>query len=189
MNNKRCRNIELIIYTKDMLDLKIDILEFNNIDYAYILHDKDIDDNGNLKKPHYHLRIFHNTQKTITAWSDLLGVKNNEIQVLENKRRAIRYLIHLDSPNKYQYNMLDIVTNMGIIDNYFNEDKISEESSIVFIFDYIESIQGYIYLKEVKEYVLQNNYWSAYRRYYTIIKDIILEHNRYCKDYLLDYYN
>lgn len=183
----RTRNVEIILYNEQLVQSKVDICQEFNLYYAYILHDKDIDDKtGKIKKPHYHFRIFDTNQRTLSAWAKLLEVKENDVEVLENKRRSIRYLIHLDSPKKYRYNELDIVTNIIDIDNYFNEDKLQEDSQLSNIFSYIDSIQGYIYFKEVKEYVLQNNYWSSYRRYYSIIKDVILEHNRYCIDYLLN---
>lgn len=183
----RTRNVQLILYDINILQEKIQIVEDNNIEYAYILHNKDVDDKtGNIKKPHYHLIILGNNQRTISAWSTFLNVKENEIDVIENKRRSIRYLIHLDSPKKYHYNELDIVTNIVDIDDYFNKDKLEEPIQLQNIFDYIDNIQGYIYFKEVKSYVLNNNYWSAYRRYYSIIKDVINEHNRYCIDYMLN---
>lgn len=182
----RSRNVELIIYDKDILDQKLDILNTFVCEYAYILHDKDIDDNGELIKPHYHLRIFGVNQKSVSAWADFLQVKENEIQFLENKRRAIRYLIHLDSPKKYQYNSLDIITNIYGIEDYFTQDKQEECTQLQNIFAYISEIRGYIYFREIKDYVLQNNYWSSYRRYYSIIKDVINEHNRYCVDYMLN---
>lgn len=187
MNNKRVRNIELILYTREELDRCIDIVEKEYLDYAYILHDKDRNDDDSLKKIHYHFRVFGVFQKTISAWANFFKVMPNNIQILENKRRAIRYLIHMDSPKKYQYSQLDVVTNIVDIDQYFNEDKSSEDTQLQNIFGYISAIQTYIYFREVKDYVLQNNYWGAYRRYYSIIKDVILEHNRYCTDYLLDY--
>lgn len=187
MNNKRVRNIELILWSKEELDRCIDIVETEYIDYAYILHDKDIDDEGKIKKPHYHFRVFAVYQRTITAWATFFKVMPNDIQILENKRRSIRYLIHMDSPKKYQYSLLDVVTNIVDIDYYFNEDKSSEDTQLQNIFGYISAIQTYIYFREIKDYVLQNNYWGAYRRYYSIIKDVIIEHNRYCTDYLLDY--
>lgn len=183
----RVRNIELIIYDYNILQDKIQIIDDNLIEYAYILHDKDIDEKtGDIKKAHYHLRVFDDNQRSISAWAKLFNVKENDIQVLENKRRAIRYLIHLDSPKKHQYSNIDIVTNIVDIDNYFNEDKVQEDSQLANIFSYIDTIRGYIYFREIKAYVLQNNYWGVYRRYYSIIKDVILEHNRYCIDYMLN---
>lgn len=183
----RTRNVELIIYDKKILDKKIELLEVNPIEYAYILHDRDLDESTNqLKKAHYHLLIMGEYQRTISAWATFLNVKENEVQVIENKRRSIRYLIHFDSKDKYKYNYNDIVSNMLDLDIYFNQDKLEESTQLGYIFDYIDSIIGYIYFKEVKSYVLSNNYWGAYRRYYSIIKDVILEHNRYCIDYMLN---
>lgn len=181
----RSRNVEIILYDYKLLKKKLDLLD-DRIEYAYICHDRDFeDDEKTLKKIHYHLRLFSENQKTISAWATYLGVKDNDIQILENKKRAIRYLIHYDSPKKTQYNIDEVVHNIKDIDNYFDDNKLQEEQQLKYIFDYIDTISGYIYFKEIKSYVLQNNYWSAYRRYYQIIKDIIMEHNRYTIDYML----
>lgn len=183
----RIRNVQLILYDFDILQDKVQLLEDNHIEYAYILHDKDINEKtGDFKKAHYHLVILGENQRSISAWATFLQVKENEVDVIENKRRSIRYLVHLDSTKKYRYNELDIVTNISDIDNYFNKDKIEESIQLQYIFDYIDSIRGYIYFREIKNYVIQNNYWSSYRRYYSIIKDVIQEHNRYCIDYMLN---
>lgn len=182
----RTRNIELIIYNFDELESKVNLCNEFNLYYAYILHDNDIDDKGELKKAHYHLRIFDTLQRTTSAWAKLFEVQENQIQVLKNKKRAIRYLIHLDSPDKYLYSINDVVSNIYDIEDYFKEDKTDEVNQLNNIFAYIDNIRGYIYFREVKSYVLDNNYWGAYRRYYSIIKDVIIEHNRYCIDYMLN---
>lgn len=181
----RTRNVELILYDYDLLLKKISYLN-DKTEYAFILHDKDLNDDGTIKKAHYHLRLFNEDQKSLSAWADYLHVKTNEVEKLDDKKRAIRYLIHFDSPKKYQYDFNNIVHNIIDIDKYFDDNKIDESNQLKYIFDYIDNINGYIYFKEIKSYVLQNNYWSAYRRYYSIIKDVILEHNRYCIDYMLN---
>lgn len=183
----RTRNVEIIIYNEDDLQSKVDICEEFNLYYAYILHDKDFDDKtGELIKPHYHLRVFDTNQRTISAWSKIFNVEEHDIETLKDKKRAIRYLIHLDSPNKYQYSMYDVTSNIYDIEDYFKEDKTDEIKQLNNIFNYLDEIQGYIYFKEVKSYVLEHQYWSAYRRYYSIIKDVIVEHNRYAIDYMLN---
>lgn len=181
----RSRNVDIIVYDEVYLDKFITICEVQQFDYAYILHDKDLDDDDNIKKFHYHFRVFSDLQRSLSAWSKVFDYPINYIEKLDDKRLSIRYLIHADNREKYQYNQNDIITNIDDIEKYFKDTKQEESYQLKYICDYIDSINGYIYFQDVKNYVLENNYWSAYRRYYTIIRDIILERNKYCIDYML----
>ena len=76
------------------------------------LHDKDIneDQDGTLKKAHYHIIIAYNNT---TTWKN---VKESICDALgqprpmpsDNIKLAYRYLSHLDNPEKYQYDENDI---------------------------------------------------------------------------------
>ena len=168
------RNIELIIYDYAILMNKIKICIDNKFQYAYCLHDKDIDDNDHTKKAHYHLRIFHTDRKTISAWSKVFHVKENEIETLIDKRLSIRYLIHRDNKEKYQYEIENIVSNFDL-SSYFLDKKV-ESDDITTIINYIDS-SLIIHMRDIMQFILKNDLWSTYRRNYSIIKDIVLEHN------------
>lgn len=182
----RCRNIDIILYTSEDVEYCISVCETSHLSYAYILHDKDTKDDGSLKPPHYHFRVFSDLQKTLSAWSKLFDVAENYVEKLDDKRLSIRYLIHLDNKEKYQYNENCIVTNIEDIDRYFKNNRIEEDIQLKKIFSFIDEQHGYIYFKNIKDYVIKNGYWSSYRRYYSIIKDVVIEHNRYCIDYMLN---
>lgn len=79
-----------------------------------ITHDKDIDDNGELVEAHTHLLIDYETPRKITTVSNLLGVAENFIEVVKNKKGFLRYLTHMDEVDKYKYPSSEVITNSEI---------------------------------------------------------------------------
>lgn len=166
-------NIELILFVDSKDYNYLDILDIvrTKCSYAYILHDKDED-----KKPHYHVQCYFLTQHTLSAYSKLFGIPQNMIQVIKNKVGAIQYLIHKNNPEKYQYDINDISTNFDIA-KFFDNRVESENQCIYDLITYITNSKQYIYLRTFYNYVLNNNYWSYYRRNAFMINELIKEQN------------
>lgn len=174
---KGTRNIELILYDIDDVYRVKKICNDNNYDYAYIFHNMDVkDDLSDFKKEHYHFQLYSENQKTYENWSKFLGVPIQYIQQIHKKSSAIRYLIHADNNDKFQYNIEDIQCNMEII-RYFTQLVSDETNEMDIIISYISYANRHISYKELMNYVLDNNCWSTYRRNYAIIKDYLYEHN------------
>lgn len=170
-------NFELILYydskSYDFVSVLDTIKKTSN--YAFILHDKDIDDSGKPIKAHYHVLIFFITQHTISAVSKALGVPQNDIKIIKNKVGAIQYLIHKNNPEKYQYDFNDISSNLDI-SKYFN-NKIDSENQVIYdIMNYVKSSE-YINLATFYDFILNNNYWPYYRRNAFPINNLIQQHN------------
>ena len=97
-------------------------------DYAYIVHDKDVDDRGILKESHIHLALrFNNAYDTkhISQWFDVpeqyVGkVKGKWIDVL-------KYLTHENAKGKYQYSKDDVVSNFDFVEEIKSKDKPRDE--------------------------------------------------------------
>lgn len=81
------------------------------IDWAYILHDKDVDENGVLKKPHFHW-VGRATPRCLSVVSNFLGLPENDIEVVKNFDNMVMYLIHLNDIDKFQYSPDDVETNL-----------------------------------------------------------------------------
>lgn len=81
------------------------------IDWAYILHDKDVDENGELKKPHIHW-VGRATPRCLSVVSNFLGLPENDIEVVKNFDNMVMYLIHLNDIDKFQYSPDDVETNL-----------------------------------------------------------------------------
>ena len=81
--------------------------------YVSPLHDRDLNGDNSLKKPHWHIVLCFSGKKSmaqIQALSDeLSGVKlQRKINIVKDRRVSIRYLIHQDNPEKAQYDISDI---------------------------------------------------------------------------------
>lgn len=100
------------------LDKKASLL-FGLCQFAYILHDaRDLDENGKEEGEHIHLLLNSPTAQSSDNWikffADNLGLKTDavSVQTYTSERKCIRYLLHLDDPQKHQYNEEEVHTNM-----------------------------------------------------------------------------
>lgn len=81
------------------------------IDWAYILHDKDVDEKGELKKSHIHW-VGRATPRCLSVVSNFLGLPEHDIEVVKNFDNMVMYLIHLNDIDKFQYSPDDVETNL-----------------------------------------------------------------------------
>lgn len=87
---------------------------------AYVIHDKDEDENGELKKPHVHW-VGQRSACTLEFVASSLEIPENSIEYCRKFKRSIRYLIHKDNPSKFQYDQSEIVSSFDLT-KYFNDD-------------------------------------------------------------------
>lgn len=80
--------------------------------YAFILHDADIEENGEVKTPHIHLMFTAKEGHSKQYWLDALFKAFGDLCVtreaitlssVQYERGALRYLTHIDKPYKTQY--------------------------------------------------------------------------------------
>lgn len=75
------------------------------------LHDKDVNPDGEQKKPHYHVLVIYDSVKTQAQFLDFASTFGGVGQEKVNSIRGYaRYLCHLDNPEKYQYNLDDVIS-------------------------------------------------------------------------------
>jgi hypothetical protein len=79
------------------------------------LHDRDVDGNGELKKPHHHIEIMMDGPITQKRANEIIepfcGTKSAEY--IHSLRGYTRYLCHLDNPEKAQYDPAEIIALNG----------------------------------------------------------------------------
>lgn len=86
--------------------------------YAYILHDKDLLDKGGMKGKHIHLvlcaEIGMSSANWIKHFADGLEIESSavSVQMQGSEKKCLRYLLHLDDPDKHQYDRSEVITNM-----------------------------------------------------------------------------
>jgi len=92
-------------------------------DWAYILHDMDVNpETGELKKAHYHWIGKQKSAGLVSTVANKLGIPEHDIEMIKKWKGSVRYLIHVDYPEKYQYR-LEAVTASFDLTGYFREMK------------------------------------------------------------------
>lgn len=111
------------------------------------LHDKDVNADGSVKKPHWHILISFDgpvTEKPCTDISE--KVNGTLVQKVGSAKGLVRYMIHMDNPEKFQYNREDIVGHGGAdVAGYF-------ELTATNRLELLKEIMIYIYENEVENY-------------------------------------
>ena len=123
--------------------------------YVIILHDKDIDEQGELKKPHYHIYFTTDVAvgkmrmvKTLTLALKLKSSDNIHVLTSLNSILSCRYLLHLDHIEKYQYSCTEVVSNDFSKFQYFvNRDTSYTEDVILEIA--VNCDNFYTFLKKI----------------------------------------
>lgn len=108
INRGNTRSVWFVGTTKspaDIDNIKVNIKEFHY--WAYMFHKPDDDD----ERLHIHYVVQCNGTRSLKNVADTLGVDMQYMQACKRPRGAIRYLIHLDNPEKEQYNPNEIMTN------------------------------------------------------------------------------
>lgn len=68
------------------------------------LHNRDTDEDGKAKKPHYHIMLDFSSLKTLKQAQEIFDrIGAIRAEAVKCKQAFLRYLCHLDQPNKAQY--------------------------------------------------------------------------------------
>lgn len=145
------------------------------------LHDKDVDPTGEPKKPHYHLLLCYDGPTTYNNVKTLCDSLNATIPIkIESPRGMYRYHIHMDNPEKYQYDDRNRILMNGLDPANFNglteteqfkikceliqlirDNKIYEYSNLI---DYLKALELKDYLTvAMKNTLFFNSYLSSAR--------------------------
>ena len=118
--DKRCRWWTIEVYPdsakenweRDLIGMKYAISP---------LHNEDKNDDGTIKKPHWHVVIYFPNKAYLKEVQELsFGLsKVKYVQPVKNICGMIRYLVHMDNPEKAQYKIKDIKTSGGFDINQY----------------------------------------------------------------------
>lgn len=157
----RTRNFATIVYPESAPDGWIDIIRETCVNiFISPLHCEDVNPDGEIKKPHYHVLVMFDTVKTQAQFLDFISAFGGVgIEKVNSTRGYARYLCHLDNPEKHQYNIDDVIS-IGSED-YFSIISLPSDKygSIREMIDYIntENISSF---SDLLEYCAANNeYW------------------------------
>lgn len=125
----------IIIYPDSVNPDYISVLKEKQIKCAISpLHDKDINENGELKKPHRHILLIYNGPVTKNNVLENIVKPINRLEQFQNiidKEKAFEYLWHENEVDKHKYSKADVIYINSDISDYINSLYIS-------ILDYID---------------------------------------------------
>lgn len=166
---KNFKNFELMQYLEYLdLDNMINIINTRDEiqDYAYIIHDRDLDDDGQLKPPHVHLAV-RLKQKRPTALKYIADWFKVEPQFI-NKIRAgfpkmLQYLTHKNDPKKYQYPADEVISNFDWQDEAEKGNRLeyickSIVNGVITEYNYTEHIDAIEFIKYSRQINLAYQY-------------------------------
>lgn len=112
----RTRNWTCVVYPESAPNNWRDFIDELHIEWVESpLHDRDFDADGEPKKPHWHVLLLYDCVKTFEQVKDLTDKLNAPIpQKCGGVKGLVRYMAHLDNPDKAQYSIGDIVGHGGI---------------------------------------------------------------------------
>lgn len=161
------KKVCFICYNEEELKSGLEKIKFNLAKYAYIKHDKDIDADGVVKKLHFHVLLeFINGANKKQLCVDF-NLTPNLFQSVSNINGYIRYFIHKDDVDKYQYSVDDIVSKGYDIEKIINSVYTMNNTDIINDLINYKNCSRY----ELLTYVLSRNYLDVYQRFYKIIWD------------------
>lgn len=135
---------------------------------AYIKHNHDILENGQLKAEHYHILIQFNSQHSLPKLAkDLGNIPENYIEWKANFKDSLIYLTHRRCPEKSTYEVNEIQANFKL-DSYF-QVALDEETEISMLLDALEVNPIFT---QLKYFAIDNHLWGTFRRNYLFLKDV-----------------
>lgn len=142
--------------------------------WCYVLHDKDVNDDGTPKKAHYHVYGKLDTPRTPQSVSNALGVGVASLRVVSSWRSAVRYTVHIDHPNKYQYSADDVIANF----EFAKLLNVDDDVQAARIFSFINSSRCTT-VSELAAWAFANGCYPALRRGFAVWSRLLSENSLY----------
>lgn len=140
----RTRNWSFVVYPDSVPSDWRDIIDNEHIEWIESpLHDKDLNADGEFKKPHWHVLLMYDGVKAYEQVLELTIRLNSTIpQKVSSAKGLCRYMAHLDNPEKYQYDRSLIIGHGGAD-----------------VLDLLKptSSARYILIREMSEYIRKSN--------------------------------
>ena len=98
----RDRKFVAVLYPEDETHVAcMEKLKSGGFNFAAILHDKDVQEDGTPKKPHWHIVLRFKNAVWDTSIAKQLGITPNYLEACKDVDASLLYLVHYDSDNNY----------------------------------------------------------------------------------------
>ena len=163
----------LVSYSFDYIKEHVEDLAFryDGLQYAFIVHDKDKDEDGATVARHYHIVIWFNIgTKNIRFKMLKEAFPHGSIKPCGSVNASVQYLVHKNDTSKYQYNKEDIITNVSQDDLdvlFVNDGKLEKKMNKLSEQKYLEDVINKIGEGVIRRYNQQDfidiQLYSKYR--------------------------
>ena len=166
MSKTRSRTYLAILYPESQAEA----IEFAQRNYscAWVLHDKDKNGDGTIKKEHYHFILSFKNARYLDGVASELGIEPNYLRRAIDEAAAFRYLIHEGQPDKHQYSPEEVHTANGYQVPSARAAGLDEETQVRALLD----MPTFWTTREMAQWALDNGCWASFRRNYSMWKDI-----------------
>lgn len=162
--NERTRTWTFIVYPESAPENWKEILQEQRINFAVSpCHDRDVNPTGEVKKAHYHVLLVFEGKKSYSQIQAITTSLNATIpQKVESVVGLIRYFVHIDNPEKFQYDIKDIYVHGKIDVVKPFETSLTRYEAIGEMIDYIDDNNITEFSVLFKYARLNNQIWFRY---------------------------
>lgn len=156
----RTRNWTFVLYEDSMPENWVELLDEEHIEWIESpWHDKDVNANGEIKKKHKHIALLFGGVKTYEQVKEITDKLNSPIpQRCHNVKALVRYMAHLDNPEKAQYSISDVKGHGGVDLSEMLRPSSSERYSIIGdMISYIKK-NNVVEFQDIMDYALANEF-------------------------------
>lgn len=145
---------------------------------AYIWHDKDIKDDGSLKKKHLHAVIKYPVKKNVRCVAKELQINPCYVDTCTSEQKSLLYLIHRGWQDKYQYEPDEVQGNGSLYERFKTlvEDE-SEDDRALRIIKLLDQYKRYITMAEFIQLCCEAGVYPELRRGGYLFVQALKEHN------------
>lgn len=178
----RDRKFCAVLYPEDPTHAAcIEKLKSGGYNFAAILHDKDVyedgENKGQLKKPHWHIIVKFPNALWNTGLAKDLGIESNYLEQAKSLDAALLYLVHDGYDEKYQYDLEDVFGPLRtrLVTLLAESDEGTRALRIV---DIISGSPGLIGYTELLRKAVAAGVYADLRRMGHLAVELVREHNK-----------
>jgi len=158
--NTRTRNWTIVVYPESAPANWRDIIDEYHIEWIESpLHDRDVDANGEYKKPHWHVLLMFGSVKSFDQVVELTERLRCPIpNKCHNSKALVRYMAHMDNPDKAQYDPSLILSHGGVDLAEMLRPSSSERYSLIRDMMYYIRENNITEFQDLMDYAMDNMY-------------------------------
>lgn len=173
----RDRKFVMVLYPEDPTHAAaMEKLKSGGYNFAAIKHDKDVTENGEKKKDHWHVVVRFKNAVWNTSIAKDLGITPNYLEACKDVDSALLYLVHFGNEDKFQYEYEAVFGPLKVrLATLLAEPD--EGARVLTILDIIEKTPGCISYSDLLKKAVVAGVYADLRRMGTIGVALVREHN------------